>query len=128
VPKNDRVRVEGVAEVQAALKSMELSARDLSAVHKRVVGALLPGIAQRSPRRTGALAGSYSARSTKTRGRIASSVVYSGVIEYGWAQHSIAPARMVRDTIEAEQATIVDTYQHELAELGKRADFTVVDS
>jgi hypothetical protein len=125
VPKNDRVRVTGVREVQAALKQLEASSADLSGVHKRVVSALLPGIAARSPRRTGALAGSYQAKSTKTRGRIASSVPYSGVIEYGWAQHSIAPARMVRDTIEAEQREIVAMYEQEIETLAKRADLEV---
>jgi hypothetical protein len=125
VAKNDRVRVTGVREVQAALKQLEASSADLSGVHKRVVGALLPGISTRSPRRSGALAGSYSAKATKTRGRIASSAVYSGVIEYGWSQHSIAPARMVRDTIDAEQRTIVATYEQEIETLAKRADLEV---
>jgi hypothetical protein len=125
VAKNDRVRVTGVREVQAALKQLAASSADLSGVHKRVVSALLPGISSRSPRRSGDLAGSYAAKATKTRGRIASSVVYSGVIEYGWAGHSIAAARMVRDTIEAEQATIVSTYEKEIETLAKRADLEV---
>jgi hypothetical protein len=125
VAKNDRVRITGVREVQAALKQLEASSRDLSGVHKRVVSALLPGIAQRTPRRSGALASSWQAKATKTRGRIASSEPYSGVIEYGWVQHSIAPARMVRDTIEAEQSAIVTTYEQEIEQLARRADLEV---
>lgn len=122
---NDRVRVEGVREVQTALKRLEVSSRDLSGAHRQVVSGLLPGIAIRTPRRTGRLASSWGAGATKTRGKITSSAPYAGVIEYGWSAHSIEPARMVRDTIEGAQRDIVKGYERELERLGRSANFDV---
>lgn len=120
-----RVRVTGVREVQAALKKLEASSSDLATVHREVAATLIPGVALRSPRRTGVLAGSWSAKSTKTRARIVSSAEYAGVIEYGWAKRGIEPARMVRDTIESSQREIVGEYEDAIAKLGARAGFDV---
>ena len=118
-----RVRVTGVGEVQRALRQLEASSEDLRAVHTTVVAGILPGIAARTPVLSGALAGGWTAGATKTRGRILSSKRYAGPIEYGWAEHGIEPARMVRETIEAEQGEIVHKYEDALAQLGERAGF-----
>lgn len=107
------------------MKRLEASAADLATVHREVAATLVPSVGLRSPRRSGALAGSWSAKSTKTRARIVSSVAYAGVIEYGWAQRGIEPARMVRDTIEASQDEIIGEYERALAKLGARAGFEV---
>lgn len=123
--KRDRVHVDGVREVQAAMKQLEASSKDLSAVHRAVAGGLLPGIVSRTPRRSGTLAGSWAAGATKTRARLISKTAYGGVIEYGWAAHGIEPARMVRDTIEGEQAAILEGYERGIAELGARVGFKV---
>ena len=116
-----RVKVRGVAEVQRALRQLEASSEDLKAVHTTVVAGLLPGVSARTPVRSGALAASWTAGATKTRGRVLSSRVYAGPIEYGWPAHGIEPARMVRATIEAEQGEIVHKYEQALEELGNRA-------
>jgi len=118
-----RLKVSGVSEVTKALKQLEASSADLKSAHNAVAATLVPGIAMRSPRRTGALAGSWSPNATATRARLRSSKPYAGVIEYGWAARGIEPARMVADTIEAEQSTIVSTYERELERLGSRAGF-----
>lgn len=118
-----RVKVSGVKEVQAALKRLEASAEDLKAVHTTVVAGILPGVASRTPIRSGALAGSWTAGATKTRGRVLSAKPYAGPIEWGWEAHGIEPAHMVRATIEAEQGEIVAKYEDAIAKLGSRAGF-----
>lgn len=120
-----RVRVEGVREVQRALKALEASTADLTAVHREVAAELVPGVGLRSPRRTGALAASWSAKSTKTRARIVSTKVYAGVIEYGWPARSIRAAKMVRQTIESSQRQIVASYERAIERLGAKAGFEV---
>ena len=119
------VRVTGVREVQRALKTLEVDAADLKAAHLAVSSALLPGIAQRTPRRSGALAGSWAAGATKTRARMTSTLPYAGVIEYGWSERGIEPARMVRDTVGASSAEILSIYERELERLGRSAGFDV---
>ncbi len=120
-----QVRVEGVREVQRALKQLEADAADLKTAHMAVSSQLVPGIAQRTPRRTGALASSWQPGATKTRARLTSTRRYAGVIEYGWPKRGIEPARMVRDTIAASSDEILATYQRELGRLGGRAGFGV---
>ena len=64
------VRVSGVREVQGAMRKLDVQAQDLKAAHLRVASAIVPGIGPRTPRRTGALAASWSAGATKGRARI----------------------------------------------------------
>lgn len=118
-----RVKVDGVRELQTALRRFDASTADLKGAHAAVAAALVPGIALRTPKRTGALAASWQAGATKTRARITTPKPYGGVIEYGWPARGIEPARMVRDTVDASQAEIVDTYSREIEKLAERAGF-----
>jgi hypothetical protein len=123
-----RVEVRGVREVQTAMRRLEAQAGDLKAAHLAVASTLIPGIGIRSPVRSGALAASWSAGATKTRARITSSTRYAGVIEYGWPEHSIEPARMVRATVDVSHREILDAYERELARLAARDGFEVRDT
>ena len=111
------VRVDGVREVQKALAKVGAEAADLKSAHLAVSSRLVPGIAQRSPRRTGALASGWQPGATKGRARITNTQRYAGVIEYGWPKRGIEPARMVRDTVAASHREILETYEAELARL-----------
>jgi hypothetical protein len=117
------VKVTGVREVQRALKELGAEAADLKAAHLAVSSSLVPGIAQKTPRRTGALAASWQAGATKTRARLTTPLRYGGVIEYGWPKRGIEPARMIRDTIDASHAEILALYSDELEKLGKAQGF-----
>jgi hypothetical protein len=90
-----------------------------------VASALAPGIGQRTPRRSGALAASWKPGATKTRARLTTTLRYGGVIEYGWPARGIEAARMIRATIDASHAVILETYETELARLGAGAGFGV---
>jgi hypothetical protein len=122
-PSKGGVKVSGVREVQAAMKALEAEAKDLKAAHLAVSSALVPGVATRSPRRSGTLASSWKAGATKGRARITSTTRYAGPIEYGWPKRGIEPARMVRDTVDASHAEILETYERELERLAKGEGF-----
>jgi hypothetical protein len=107
------------------MRKLEVSAADLKNAHAAVAASLVPGIAMRTPRRTGALAGSWAPGSTKTRARLTSPKPYAGVIEYGWSERGIEPARMIRDTVEANTAEILAAYERELEKLARDAGFGV---
>jgi hypothetical protein len=119
------VRVEGVREVQLAMRKLEAQAADLKSAHAAVAASLVPGVSLRSPRRSGALAASWAPGATKGRARITSSRPYAGVIEYGWSERGIEPARMVRDTVDASHAEILAGYERELARLAAMDGFGV---
>lgn len=107
------------------MRKLEVQASDLKAAHLRAASSLVPGIGVRSPRRTGALAASWAAGATKTRARVTSSAIYAGVIEYGDPKRGIEPARMVRDTVDASSAEILQLYGEELAKLAAGDGFEV---
>lgn len=119
------VKVEGVRELQKALGAVGAEAEDLKAVHLEVAEFLVPGVAERTPARTGNLASSWQAKSTKGRARITSSEPYAAPIEYGWAARGIEPARMVRDTVESSQSEILERYESGLARISERIGFEV---
>jgi hypothetical protein len=118
-----RVKVEGVRELQKALRELSNDAADLKPAHLAVSEMLVPGISQRSPRRSGALAAGWIAGATKGRARITSKVRHAGPIEYGWPKRGIEPARMVRDTVDASGPEILETYEDELEKLAQRIGF-----
>lgn len=123
--KRTGVKVEGVRELQAALKVVGESAADMKEAHLAVATELVPDIRQRTPRRTGDLAASWEARSTKGRARISSPLEYAGIIEWGHPARGIEAASPVRDTIDASHEKILKTYEAELAKLSARAGFEV---
>jgi hypothetical protein len=118
-----RVRVDGVREVQKAMRELGAASADLKSAHLAVSSALVPGVALRTPRRSGALAGSWQAGATKGRARLTSTLRYAGPIEYGWSEHGIEPARMVRDTVAASGDEILETYTRELGRLAEGIGF-----
>lgn len=62
---------------------------------------IVAAIAARAPRRTGALAGSFSVTPEGAGGaEVISSVPYAGVINYGWPARGIAPAHFIEPAIE----------------------------
>jgi hypothetical protein len=120
-----RLKVSGLAEVNAALHKVERSAQDMTDAHRRIVSSILPGVASRTPRRSGDLASSWSAGATKTRGRVLSSLAYAGPIEWGDAKRNVIGAHMVSDTIDDETPAIVAGYSEELERAGRAAGFEV---
>lgn len=118
-----RVKVEGVRELQKALRDLSSDAADLKPAHLAVSSMLVPGIGIRSPRRSGDLAAGWLPGATKGRARITSKVAYAGVIEYGHPKRGIAAARMVRDTVDASGPEILATYEDELEKLAQRIGF-----
>ena len=119
------VKIDGVREVQRAMSKVGAEAADLKVAHMRVSSLLIPGITARTPRRSGNLAAGWKPGATKGRARITNSERYAGVIEYGWPEHNIEPARMIRDEVGASHREILEAYEQELARLAASAGFDV---
>jgi hypothetical protein len=117
------VRVEGVRELQTALRKVGAEAADIKSVHLEVASLLVPGVAGRTPVRTGALAESWRAAATKGRARITSSERYAAMVEYGVPERGIEPARMVRDTVDDSHAEILETYERGLERVARGVGF-----
>lgn len=115
----ETVRVDGIPELEAALARFASDTENLAATHDVIARGLLPGVAARTPFRTGLLASSWRGAGTPNTADITSDVEYAAPVEYGVPARGQAAARMVRDAIAASERDIVATYDRELTRMAK---------
>jgi hypothetical protein len=115
------VRVD-TSQLKRATAQLEGELEGMSAQHVSVVSGLLPGVRMRTPHRTGALLASWDVTPADHGAAITSELRYAGPQEYG-VPGRFEGARMVRDTLEAEQDELRSAYERELEAAGKRAGF-----
>jgi hypothetical protein len=120
-----KVKVTGQAETAAAFAALQRDVAAMPDAYQAVAAGRLGGVRSRTPVATGALAGSWETAGEPDRGVITSRLVYAGPIEYGWLEHNIMPARMVRDTLEAEAEKIADELGRAIEAKGKKRGFRV---
>lgn len=99
-------QVEGVKELQRALRSFAGTSADAKAVNKEVVDRMLiPVVKQKVPVRSGRLKSSVDSDSTAVHGYILAGargdVEYAGVIHFGWSTRGLGRGRRLRDLREA---------------------------
>lgn len=117
------VTVTGGAEVARGFGALARDLEDMTAPNRRIAALLVPGVARRSPRLTGALAASWRAEASKIAASVTSDLRYAGPVEYGQPRRGIPGARMVRDTVAAEAEQCIAAYRETVAERGKRHGF-----
>lgn len=115
--------VEGTAEVIGGLDAVKRASADMTTAHRGMVSRLIPEVRSRTPRRTGALAVSWSGGASATEATIESPLRYALPVEVGTSR--MAGAHMVGDTLTASGDEIVAGYEEALADAGKRAGFGV---
>lgn len=84
------VELEGATNVKRGLSELADGLTDMSPAHRPVGAMVRAAGALRAPKRSGRLAGSLTATTQPDAAVITSSLVYAGVIHYGWPGHHIA--------------------------------------
>jgi hypothetical protein len=106
-----QVRVEGAAELAASLHRAANELDHLDAAHSRVGGFVAAQAGRAAPRRTGRLASSVRVLgSTGKDVTVGSSLVYAGVIHYGWPRRGIAANPFLVVPAERTMPTWSDFY------------------
>ncbi len=115
------VVVQGLAEFRAAVRRAAGEAPKLLTLGLKRAGVpILAQAAASAPRRTGALAGSYTTAVKGARADIVSRVPYGGGAEWGtrgkWAGFAKygGPPRFVFPAVEAQQDVVASILLHEL--------------
>lgn len=107
------LRVDGVTSVVRALDAFGLDVED-----PRAMDALAPEVArvvaEEAPRRTGRLAASTSAETTRARASAVLLAPYAGVINYGWDRHNIAPAGFIQRADDRLQPIALQRVENDL--------------
>jgi len=117
-----RMTVTGTEEVVAAFDALERDVDDLTETHRRVVTRLIPDVAIRTPRRTGALAVSWQPGASKVGGSIESPLEHAAPIEFGTSR-GVPEFRPVRGAIEAREGDIGKAYEDSIAASATRLGF-----
>ena len=116
------VRVAGARELRAALREMDTGlARQMTPIHKHVAEYIVPRAQAITPRRSGDLAASITARATITRARIVATMPYAAPIHWGWPTHHIDPTYYVVNAAEASEPGWLEIYINGVQDLIDRA-------
>lgn len=118
------VAITGGPETARAFDQLAEDVSNLGPTHHKIATARLGGVRSRSPVRTGALAGSWSASSDSSGGSITSDVSYAPVLEYG-SIRGVSAVAMVARTLEAEQTELLEEYQAAILERARARGFRV---
>jgi len=106
------VKVEGLRELNKALRAAAADSQDLSALMNKV--GMVVVRAAKPPRRSGLLADSLRASKGKTQAVVragnnaggATAIPYARIQEYGWAARGIAPKLWLNKARDQKQAEI----------------------
>ena len=102
-------QVDGADTLARTTAAAAKSLRDLTATNRAVAEGVAASASP--PRRTGALAGSLSCSSSATESEVSSSLVYAGVIEYGWARHGIEATSFLTSAATGRDPASIDLYE-----------------
>lgn len=108
------VTVVGDTRVRATLAAAAAHLDHLEAAHQSASRLVLQRSRGAAPKRTGRLARSLSASSKGDEARVATGLVYAGVIHYGWAAHGISAHPYLVPVAEASQPIWIQAYKAEV--------------
>lgn len=124
-PAGPAIKVEGVAQVNRALRKAGAGTREMSALHRTIAQSVAPEVAAeftaRAKAPTGALAASMRPRATARKASVASALVYAPIIEYGWPARGIEASGAGAAVLERRAAGIVEQYSREVSAIVDRA-------
>lgn len=107
-------QIDGLKEVNAALRSMSKATRDdMKETHKKAAAIVIAGAKRFVPVRTGRLAASIRDGSTQRMGRVrvgSASVPYAGPIHFGWPARAIRPQPFIYDALDGRRDEVVRVY------------------
>ena len=119
------VSVQGVREVNRALRKVGAGTKEMSALHRTIARGVAPEVSAEFTARTvaptGRLAASMRPRATARKASVVSTLVYAPIIEYGWPARGIEPTGSAAAVLERRAAGIVELYSHEVSAIIDRA-------
>jgi hypothetical protein len=116
------ITVKGVPELHRSLRTLENDLRDLSTVNADVARDLVAAVSARAPRKSGRLAGSFTATGSRDKATASSSLDYAGVQEYGSAGHNIEGKHFAEAALEASAGGAEAKYRNGVERLCRKAE------
>jgi len=120
-----RLEIEGLKEVQRALKGLaEDSREDMKDTHRQAGEIVAAAAKPLAPVRTGALSATITSSPTKYQGRVrigrGASIPYAGPIHFGWPARRIAPQPFVYEALDGRREEVKQAYEQRIGDLIER--------
>jgi hypothetical protein len=116
------VRLDGAKKFRQELKRADVAVADLKEPY-RLTANLVVGVAKpRTPRRTGALAGTVRGSGTQTAGIVRAgnkSVPYAGPIHWGWPARHIKPQPWLSSAAQTSEPQWLPLFMEQLDQLAR---------
>jgi phage gpG-like protein len=107
----DRLEIIGADRLAASLHSAAKDLTNMGDANAKAGGIVVQDARSRAPRRSGRLAGSIQATPAPDGVDIEATVVYAGVIEYGYPSRNIRAQPYLTPAVEATQSHFLTVYQ-----------------
>lgn len=120
-----RLEIEGLKEIQRALKGLaEDSREDMKETHRKAGEIVAAAAKPLAPVLTGRLSATIVSSPTKYQGRVrigrGASVPYAGPIHFGWPARRIAPQPFVYEALDGRREEVKQQYEQRINELIER--------
>jgi phage gpG-like protein len=104
------VTVVGGDRLARTLRTAADDLRHMSDAHRAAGDEVARNVRQRSRRRTGRLAASFTVTVADDGASVGSGLVYAGVQEYGWRRRNISPSYALRGGLDASVGAVGNIY------------------
>jgi HK97 gp10 family phage protein len=120
-----RLEIEGLKEIQRALKGLaEDSREDMKETHRKAGEIVAAAAKPLAPVLTGRLSATIVSSPTKYQGRVrigrGASVPYAGPIHFGWPARRIAPQPFIYEALDGRREEVKQQYEQRINELIER--------
>lgn len=111
---DSKIVVHGAERLAATLAKAGRALGKMTGANRSVAMAIAQRSRAGAPKRSGKLARSTTGKDMPNNGaRVQATVIYAGVIHYGWRRHRISPHPYVSDTVHQLEGTWVNKYAEE---------------
>lgn len=120
-----RLEIEGLKEIQRALKGLaEDSREDMKETHRKAGEIVAAAAKPLAPVLTGRLSATIVSSPTKYQGRVrigrGASVPYAGPIHFGWPARRVAPQPFIYEALDGRREEVKQQYEQRINELIER--------
>lgn len=124
--RGGKIEVEGLRQVQKALRDLSKESRDdMKETHRQAGQIIVDAATPLVPLATGALLASIKSAPIQRQGRVrlgSAAIPYAGPIHFGWPARNISPNPFIYEVLDGRRAEVSRLYEQRIDEIIKKND------
>lgn len=124
--RGGKIEIDGLRQVQKALKDVSQESRDDMKETHRQAGQIIVDAAQPLiPVQSGGLLASIKSAPIQRQGRVrlgSAAILYAGPIHFGWPAQNISPNPFIYDVLDGRRGEVSKLYEERLDEIIRKND------